>query len=233
VNPVPAYAVSRIPASAVNPVPAYAVSRIPASTVNPVPAYAVSRIPASAVNPVPVNAVSRIPASAVSPVPANAGSNIWLLVDTKAHKIEVKRGEQTLETLNGIAIGRKGAGLKAHRGDDITPYGNYRIGWVGEKSNFRKFFGLTYPSTQDAKIALKRGVISQSDYYSIAAAEQYNQIPPQNTPLGGQIGIHGLGAGDERVHQAFDWTHGCIALTNNQIDQLSQWLDTGTVVKIK
>jgi len=200
---------------------------------NPVPAYAVSRIPASTVNPVPAYAVSRIPASTVNPVPAYADSNIWLLVDTKAHKIEVKKGEQTLEILEGIAIGRKGAGLKGHRGDDITPYGNYRIGWVGEKSNFRKFFGLTYPSKQDAEIALKRGVISESDYYSIAAAEQYNQIPPQNTPLGGQIGIHGLGAGDESVHHAFDWTHGCIALTNSQIDHLSQWLDTGTVVKIK
>ncbi len=164
---------------------------------------------------------------------AYAQEGIWLLVDTKAHKIEVKQGEQTIETLTGIAIGRKGAGLKGHRGDDITPYGNYRIGWVGEKSNFRKFFGLTYPSKQDAEIALKRGVISQADYYSIAAAEQFNQIPPQDTPLGGQIGIHGLGAGDESVHHAFDWTHGCIALTNTQIDHLSQWLDTGTVVKIK
>ncbi|MDP3010493.1 MAG: L,D-transpeptidase [Methylococcales bacterium] len=177
--------------------------------------------------------MSNTPASVSNHVPSYADSSIWLLVDTKAHKIEVKQGEQTLETLSGIAIGRKGAGLKGHRGDDITPYGNYRIGWVGEKSNFRKFFGLTYPSTQDAEIALKRGVISQTDYYSIVTAHQSNQIPPQNTPLGGQIGIHGIGAGDERVHQAFDWTHGCIALTNTQIDHLSQWLDTGTVVKIK
>jgi murein L,D-transpeptidase YafK len=182
---------------------------------------------------VPANIVSRVPVSAVSSVPVNADSRIWLLVDTKAHKIEVKKGEFTIETLDGIAIGRKGAGLKGHRGDDITPYGNYRVGWVGEKSQFRKFFGLTYPSKQDAEIALKRGIISESDYYSIAAAEQYKQIPPQNTPLGGQIGIHGLGTADESVHHAFDWTHGCIALTNSQIDHLSQWLDTGTVVKIK
>ncbi len=164
---------------------------------------------------------------------ACAEEDVWLLVDTKAHKIEVKKGEQTLETLQGIAIGRKGAGLKNHRGDDITPQGNYRIGWVGGQSNFHKFFGLTYPSTQDAEIALKRGIISQQDYYSITAAHQFNQVPPQDTPLGGRIGIHGLGAGDERVHQVFDWTHGCIALTNAQIDHLSQWLDTGTVVKIR
>ena len=64
-------------------------------------------------------------------------------------------------------------------------------------------------------------------------AHQLHQIPPQNTPLGGQIGIHGLGNADERIHKVFDWTHGCIALTNPQIDQLSQWIDTGTVVKIK
>lgn len=162
-----------------------------------------------------------------------AEEGIWLLVDTKAHKIEVKEGSHTIETLQGIAIGRKGAGLKSHRGDDITPQGNYRIGWIGEKSNFRKFFGLTYPSTLDAQIALKRGTISQQDYYSIKTANELHQIPPQNTALGGQIGIHGVGAGDEAVHQLFDWTHGCIALTNSQIEHLSQWLDTGTVVKIR
>jgi L,D-peptidoglycan transpeptidase YkuD (ErfK/YbiS/YcfS/YnhG family) len=59
------------------------------------------------------------------------------------------------------------------------------------------------------------------------------QIPPQDTPLGGQIGIHGLGSADARVHEFFDWTHGCIALTNSQIDHLSQIVDTGTLVKIK
>ena len=222
-----------VPVNVFGSIPANAVSRVPVSAVSSVPANIVNRVPVSAVSSVPANIVNRVPVSTVSSVPANVNSSIWLLVDTKAHKIEVKKGEQTLETLNGIAIGRKGAGLKGHRGDDITPYGNYRIGWVGEKSNFHKFFGLTYPSKQDAEIALKRGVISQSDYLSIAAAEQLNVTPPQNTPLGGQIGIHGIGAGDIRVHQAFDWTHGCIALTNSQIDQLSQWLDTGTVVKIK
>jgi L,D-peptidoglycan transpeptidase YkuD (ErfK/YbiS/YcfS/YnhG family) len=230
---VPANAVSHVPVSAVSFAPVNAVSRVPVSAVSFAPVNAVSRVPVSAVSSVPANAVSHVPVSAVSSVPANVDSRIWLLIDTKAHKIEVKKGEFTIETLDGIAIGRKGAGLKGHRGDDITPYGNYRVGWVGEKSQFRKFFGLTYPSKQDAEIALKRGIISESDYYSIAAAEQYNQIPPQNTPLGGQIGIHGLGAGDESVHHAFDWTHGCIALTNSQIDHLSQWLDTGTVVKIK
>ena len=75
----------------------------------------------------------------------SADSDVWLLIDTAARKIEVKKGEQTLETLDEIAIGRGGAGLKSHRGDNITPFGNYRIGWVGERSSFRRFFGLTSP----------------------------------------------------------------------------------------
>lgn len=162
-----------------------------------------------------------------------ADADVWLLVDTTARKIEVKKGGQTLETLDEIAIGRGGAGSKIHRGDNITPFGNYRIGWVGERSSFRKFFGLTYPSVEDAEKALHKGVIDRLTYNRIITAHQFHQIPPQNTPLGGQIGIHGLGSADLRVHQSFDWTHGCIALTNTQIDHLSQLVDTGTVVKIK
>jgi murein L,D-transpeptidase YafK len=164
---------------------------------------------------------------------AFAESDVWLLIDTAARKIEVKKGGQTLEILNEIAIGRGGAGIKNHRGDNITPFGNYRIGWVGEKSSFRKFFGLTYPSVQDAEKALHKGSIDRLTYDRIITAHMFHQIPPQNTPLGGQIGIHGLGRADARVHKTFDWTHGCIALTNTQIDHLSQLVDTGTVVKIK
>jgi len=166
-------------------------------------------------------------------VAISANNDVWLLVDTKARKIELKKGEQTLETFHSIAIGRGGAGFKTHRGDNITPYGNYRIGWIGEKSMFRKFFGLNYPSVEDANNALKKGIIDPMTHMRIVTAHQNNQIPPQNTPLGGQIGIHGLGRADEKVHKVFDWTHGCIALTNGQIDHLSQLVDTGTVVQIK
>jgi murein L,D-transpeptidase YafK len=160
-------------------------------------------------------------------------NEVWLLVDTKAKKIEVKKGEETVETLEHVAIGRGGAGFKSHRGDNITPHGEYHIGWIGDKSMFKRFFGLTYPSAQDAEIALEKGIINEGQYKRIVRAQELGQIPPQDTPLGGQIGIHGLGSADARVHEVFDWTHGCIALTNSQIDHLSQIVDTGTLVKIK
>ncbi|MFA5984234.1 MAG: L,D-transpeptidase [Methylococcaceae bacterium] len=167
-------------------------------------------------------------ASAVS-----ADNNIWLLVDTTAQKIEVKKGEQTLDTIDGIAIGRGGAGYKNHRGDSITPSGSYTIGWVNEKSPFRKFYGFTYPSVDDAEKALTHGIINKYTYESILSAHRNHQIPPQDTPLGGQIGIHGLGRASEKIHKMTNWTHGCIAMTNGQIDHLSQWIDKGTVVRIK
>jgi murein L,D-transpeptidase YafK len=164
---------------------------------------------------------------------AVAGEDFWLLVDTEALKIEVKKGEKTVDTIDNIAIGRGGAGYKTHRGDDITPYGDYRIGWVGQRSNFRRFFGLTYPNTQDARTALIKGIINKATYERIAEANESRQIPPQNTPLGGQIGIHGLGAADEKIHRSMNWTHGCIAMTNTQIDHLSRYVEPGMVVKIK
>jgi hypothetical protein len=59
------------------------------------------------------------------------------------------------------------------------------------------------------------------------------RLPPQNTALGGRIGLHGLGRGDPKVHQQFNWTNGCIALTNEQIDQLLTWVGKGTRVSIR
>ncbi len=169
----------------------------------------------------------------VCPINAIAYDGIWLLVDTNALKIEIKRGQQTVDIIDGIAIGQAGAGQKTHRGDNITPYGEYRIGWVGQQSVFHKFFGLNYPSIQDADHALRKGIINQYTYKDILNAHLYKQVPPQNTPLGGRIGIHGLGHASEEIHRTMNWTHGCIALTNQQIDHLSQWVDTGTLVKIK
>jgi len=162
-----------------------------------------------------------------------ADQDVWLLVDTQKLSMEVKKGEKTLAVLNNISIGRNGAGEKNHRGDDITPIGNFRIGWINENSSFRKFFGLTYPNVEHADNALRKGKIDLDTYESIARAQLNGSIPPQDTNLGGQIGIHGLGSASLSIHKATNWTHGCIALTNDQIDQLSQWVAKGTLVTVK
>ncbi len=68
---------------------------------------------------------------------------------------------------------------------------------------------------------------------AILRAFQEQAIPPQETPLGGYIGIHGIGRGDPAIHQKFNWTQGCIALTNRQIDDLSKWVHVGMRVVIR
>jgi len=167
------------------------------------------------------------------PLSSHAAEDVWLLIDTQKLNMEIKKGEKTIAILENIAIGRNGAGVKNQRGDDITPLGNFRIGWINHQSSFRKFFGLNYPNIENADEALKQGKIDQDTYEQIAKAHSAGQIPPQDTDLGGQIGIHGLGSGNLSIHKSMNWTHGCIALTNDQIDQLSQWVEKGTLVTVK
>lgn len=79
----------------------------------------------------------------------------------------------------------------------------------------------------------RRKKISYETWYQILDAKILGKTPPQNTQLGGHIGIHGIGQGNPAIHNNYNWTNGCIALTNKQIDQLSQWVKTGTVVNIR
>ena len=169
----------------------------------------------------------------VLPLTASSDDDIWLLVDTQSLTLEVKKGDKTLEKMDNIAIGRNGAGFKTRRGDDITPLGLYRIGWINQESAYYRFFGLSYPSTGNAATALEQGIIDPATFDSIVSAHNHRRVPPQNTRLGGQIGIHGLGRGDEKIHRTMNWTHGCIALTNRQIDRLSRWIKKEIIVKIK
>lgn len=162
-----------------------------------------------------------------------AEDNIWLLIDTKKLMLEVKQGAKTIETFNDIAIGRNGSAHKHKRGDDITPQGDYEISWINDDSDYYRFFGFNYPSVEDAKRALDKKIINPQTYNSIVKAHKEHRIPPQNTPLGGQIGIHGLGPANLKIHQMVNWTHGCIALTNDQINELALWLKKGTRVKIQ
>ncbi len=157
----------------------------------------------------------------------------WLLVDTQKKIIQVRQGEKVIATFDQIAIGRKGASQKQQRGDNITPIGIYKITYTNNSSRFRKFIGLNYPSEFDAGSALFSARISYDDYQAIIQAHRNNKLPPQNTPLGGQIGIHGIGNGNKRVHGEFDWTHGCVGLSNKQIDRLAKWVYKGMRVQIK
>ncbi len=163
----------------------------------------------------------------------DASEEIWLLVDTKSLRLYVKRGEKDLAVFDNISIGRRGVTQQKRQGDNKTPVGEFHIGWIKENSRYHRFFGLNYPTIPFVKYGQSAGLIDDQTFRSLLKANFEEVVPPQNTPLGGYIGIHGLGQADERIHGLFNWTRGCIALTNEQIDQLSRWVEEGTRVVIR
>lgn len=159
--------------------------------------------------------------------------NPWILVDTHKHTVSVIQGHKVKETFRRIALGRGGVARIRYKGDGRTPLGIFHVAWVNRNSRFHLFFGLDYPHDTQARVALRRDKISPGTYARIHRAYDAGRLPPQDTKLGGYIGIHGLGRANPVIQRMADWTEGCIALDNRQIDQLAQWVSVGTKVVIR
>jgi murein L,D-transpeptidase YafK len=158
----------------------------------------------------------------------------WLLVDTKSDTLSIMQGQRPVKVFHQIAVGSSGAGIKYRRGDNKTPTGVFRVGWINDQSRFKTFIGLDYPNLDYAERALREHRIDRMTYEHVRAAWVNGYTPPQDTPLGGQIGIHGIGAGDPWIHSAgINWTSGCVALDNHQIEALRPWVRKGMRVEIR
>ncbi len=112
-----------------------------------------------------------------------------------------------------ISLGKQPIGDKEFEGDKKTPEGIYFINDKNPNSGYHKNLGISYPNKDDI--------------------ENANRI---NKPVGGDIKIHGL---RNRVgfigkfHCWLDWTLGCIAVTNQEIDELYNAIEIGTPIEIK
>ena len=157
----------------------------------------------------------------------------WLLVDTNKLELRVMQGSRVAHSFENISIGRYGASRDKVRGDNQTPLGIFRIGWISDESRFYRFMGLTYPDAEAAERGFEKGLIDYEQWRLIRYALNTGKVPPQTTILGGLIGIHGVGQGDPTVHGEFNWTNGCVAITNQEIDLLSKWVHIGTRVEIR
>ena len=125
---------------------------------------------------------------------------IWIDVDTNEHTLVVMHGERVRAIFKNVAIGRFGTTWTKMTKDDKTPLGKFRVGWVNEKSRYYRFYGLNYPNLDTAKRALDENRIDEETWLSILEAKNMGKTPPQDTPLGGHIGIHGIGRGDQEIH---------------------------------
>jgi lipoprotein-anchoring transpeptidase ErfK/SrfK len=156
-----------------------------------------------------------------------------VVVDTAALKLFVMRGDEVVATFDNISIGSNGTTRLKRVADERTPLGDYRIREIRDSDRFHRFLALDYPTLADAERALADGRIDRALFERIRRAWQRGETPPQDTPLGGHLGLHGIGEGSPEIHADFNWTNGCIALTNEQIDALIEHVSVGTRVRIR
>lgn len=124
-----------------------------------------------------------------------------------------------------IDLGVTPVGQKLQEGDGRTPVGLFHIVTKNSESPYHRFLGIDYPNAQIAASALKQGLISPGEAASIQSAIANRRCPDWGTTLGGGIGLHG-------GRQGKDWTGGCIALSDQQIDELFWVLRVGDPIEI-
>ncbi len=125
-----------------------------------------------------------------------------------------------------VGLGKNPKGDKKYEGDGRTPEGNFFVCFKNPRSRFFKALALSYPSRRHAEQAFSAGLISPTQYRDIILALDRLLQPPWDTPLGGQIYIHGGGAYG-------DWTDGCVALYDSDMAELYQIADRGTRVEVR
>lgn len=148
-----------------------------------------------------------------------------LVVRKKARQLELFDQGKLVKTYK-IVLGFEPLGGKIKEGDGRTPEGDFLILAKNPKSKYFLSLGLNYPLPADAERGLRDELISREEYAAILKAHEEKQMPPQKTALGGEIFIHGGGV-------LWDWTEGCAALKNSDIEEIFAAVQTGTVVKIE
>lgn len=156
----------------------------------------------------------------------------------RAERIEVSKSQRSLTvrcTGGGalqfkIALARE-RGPKRAFGDQRMPEGEYRIAGPARKSRFYLFIPIDYPSPADADLALQEGRISKDTRAAVAQARKAHRMPPQDTPLGGLLGIHGEGE-RWRGDNLLNWTDGCIAMSDGSIAVLAKLVRPGLPIAI-
>jgi murein L,D-transpeptidase YafK len=153
--------------------------------------------------------------------------------DPESIRIEIQKAARTLSVFDGdellktyrVALGFSPSGDKEIEGDGKTPEGRFYIFTKNSESKFHLSLGISYPSIDDAERGLTDDLVSQDEADAIVRSINENGMPMQKTKLGGEIYIHGGGVEN-------DWTDGCIALKDNEIEELFELVAKGTVVEI-
>jgi murein L,D-transpeptidase YafK len=135
-----------------------------------------------------------------------------IVVEKQKRLMTVYDGQKAMKTYR-IALGGNPEGHKQHEGDSRTPEGRYVIDAKNPRSSFHLSLKISYPNRQDTRTARRKGL----------------------SP-GGAIMIHGTPQGLANLNAAgfySDWTAGCIAVSNTEIEELFAAVRIGTPIIIK
>jgi L,D-peptidoglycan transpeptidase YkuD (ErfK/YbiS/YcfS/YnhG family) len=155
------------------------------------------------------------------PMPAwTAGARTGMARAARADSIVVEKGVRRMTLFAGgeavgtylVAIGKTAFGAKERAGDFRTPEGLYHIDARNPNSRFHLALHVSYPNAQDVARAKQLGVST-----------------------GGDIMIHGLPNGQGSVgsqHRSYDWTNGCVAVTDQEIEEIWNAVPVGTPIRI-
>jgi len=114
---------------------------------------------------------------------------------------------------------------KLRRGDDRTPVGLFHVVSKNASSPYHRFLGIDYPNAEAVLLGAATGLISPGEMAAILDDLAHGRCPDWSTALGGGVGIHGHGRGA-------DWTAGCIALPDRQVEELFDVLRIGDPIEI-
>jgi murein L,D-transpeptidase YafK len=166
--------------------------------------------------------------AAVSPDSAgNAGYpviEIW----KSARKMELRQGDAVIGRFR-IVLGQQPRLGKERQGDSRTPVGRYYVSDKKVETPFHRFLGISYPNADDAERGYQSRLIDAEQWADIFFANLRGDAPPSSTSLGGRVGIHGYG---DRPYLPIDWTEGCVAVSNDDIELIYDRAPVGTPVII-
>ena len=140
---------------------------------------------------------------------------------TRADRVVLWKAARTLTLYRGpeavrsytVSLGHSPVGPKLREGDGRTPEGDYVLDYRLPDSDFHRALHISYPSPSDTRAARSRG-----------------EDP------GGQIMLHGMKDGlwfIGRLHTLYDWTDGCVAVTDAEIDEISRVVAVGAPIRIE
>lgn len=144
-------------------------------------------------------------------LPENAKAD-WVVVLKQQRTLHLMSHGKILKSYK-ISLGSEAVGAKTREGDHKTPEGSYLLDRRNPKSKFYRSIHISYPSPQDAANAKRKGV-----------------------PPGGDVFVHGLPNGFGWLgasHRQKDWTDGCIAVTDHEMDEIWRAVPDGTPIDIR